>query len=69
MKIYWCDPQKGRKFCSKPESFCGRYCTLTYNPRYAADPKPLSLEVVEAENERIRELYEKERKEQRNDNT
>lgn len=67
MKIYWCDPQKGRKFCSKPERFCGRYCTMTFNSRYAADPKPLSLEVIEAENERIRELYEKERKEQRND--
>ena len=62
MNIYWCNPEKGRQYCTKPERFCGKYCTMTYNSTYSDDGKPLPLEVVEAENERIRELYEADRK-------
>lgn len=64
MKIYKCDPAKGRRQCSKPERFCGIYCTMTYNSRWAADdrPLPLSLEEVEAENDRIRKKYEEDRR-------
>lgn len=66
MKIYWCNPDKGRKWCTKPERFCGRYCTMTYNSQYSDDGKPLPLDVVEAENERIRRLYEEDRRKEKN---
>lgn len=66
MKIYRCNPEKGREFCSKPERYCGRYCTMTYNEMYSDDKKPLPMEEVEAENERIRKLYEEDRKEKAN---
>lgn len=62
MNIYWCDPEKQRPFCKKPERFCGKYCTMTYNQDYSTGEPPLTPEEVDAENERIRELYEADRK-------
>lgn len=62
MNIYWCDPGKQRPFCKKPERFCGKYCTMTYNQDYSTGEPPLTPEEVDAENERIRELYEADRK-------
>ena len=62
MNIYWCNPEKGRQWCDRPARFCGKYCTMTYTSAYSDDGKPLPLEVVEAENERIRKLYEADRK-------
>ena len=62
MNIYWCNPEKGRQYCTKPARFCGKYCTMTYNKHYSTGEPPLTPEEVDAENERIRELYEADRK-------
>ena len=65
MNIYWCNPQKGRQYCDRPESFCGKYCTMTYNSMYSDDSRPLPQEVVDEENERLRNLYEADRQKER----
>lgn len=62
MNIYWCDPEKQRPFCSKPERFCGKYCTMTINKQHSTGGPPLTQEEVDAENERIRRAYEEDRK-------
>ena len=64
MKIYWCNPEKQRPYCSKPERFCGKYCTMTVNKEHSTGGPPLTQEQVDAENKRIRELYEADRKKQ-----
>lgn len=62
MKIYWCNPEKQRPYCSKPERFCGKYCTMTVNKQHSTGGPPLTQEEVDAENERIRRAYEEDRK-------
>ena len=62
MNIYWCDPEKQRPFCNKPERFCGKYCTMTFNKEYSTGEPPLTQEEVDEENERIRRAYEEDRK-------
>lgn len=62
MNIYWCNPEKGRQYCTKPARFCGKYCTMTYNKLYTDGGPPLDQETVDRENERIRKIYEADRK-------
>lgn len=67
MNIYRCDPEKARKYCDKPERFCGRYCTMTYNSRHSVDGVPMKPEDVAAENRQNLRRYEMDREGERNE--